>query len=278
MSGKYSDALEGELSATTLKTLAPETWLSKQSYPITYDFSGTHYMTPYCIDMKEMDAVLRKEVEENRTPSVQYILFNKDHLLHRFQYGLSDISNRTNVAASTTYHAFSVTKTFTALAILQLAEQCKLDLEDPAIQYLPAFPYPADITVRQLLSHAAGIPNPIPLSWIHLLTEHASFDRNKFFKSIYAQNKPVKFKPNEKFAYSNLGFVLLGQLIETVSGLIYEDYINSEIISKLHLPENAFGFEISDIQKHATGYHKRMSFSNLILGSFLNKSKFMESF
>ena len=226
--------------------------------------------------MTAIDVILKKEIEEVRTPSVQYIHFNKDSIIHYFQGGLADIKNGIAVDDTTTYHAFSVTKTFTALAVLQLAEQNKIDIDRPVINCLPDFPYSKHIAIRQLLTHTAGIPNPIPLNWIHLVNEDATFDRNKFFKEIISKNHKVKSKLNEKYAYSNLGYVLLGWLIEKVSGVRYEQYINTSIISKLGIGTNELGFVIADPAKHAIGYHKRMSLSNLILGFFIDKKKYMD--
>ena len=127
---------------------------------------------------------LQQKVGDN-TPSVQYILFNRDSIIKKYSLGLADVSGNKNVNDKTTYNAYSVTKTFTALAILQLAEQNKIDIEQPISKYLQSFPYSSGITIRQILSHSAGIPNPIPLNWIHLATEHALFDRNEFFKNIF---------------------------------------------------------------------------------------------
>lgn len=226
--------------------------------------------------MNEIDTLLKKEVGTSKTPSVQYLLFDQHRILHQFHFGFAHIDTQTKVDAQTTYHAYSVTKTFTALSILQLAEQKKLDIEQPVSTYLPDFPYPSDITVRHLLTHTAGIPNPIPLSWIHLAGEHASFDRNLFFTHVLARNKKIKSKPNEKYLYSNLGYVLLGWIIENVSGLTYEEYITNHIIRKLEVQPGTIGFEITDTSKHATGYHKQTSFTNLLLGFFLNKRKYMD--
>ena len=226
--------------------------------------------------MNEIDNILIKQVEENKTPSVQYIIFNKDSVIHRFQFGFSDIKNKLKTGENTTYNAYSVTKTFTALSILQLAEQKKLDIEQPVKKYLPEFPYSSEITIRQLMTHSAGIPNPIPLSWIHLADEHKSFDRTIFFSKIFIKNNKTKSKPNEKYAYSNLGYVLLGQLIEKVSGISYENYVRENILQPLNIKPNELYFTITDTNLHAKGYHKKYSFSNIILGLLLNKSKYVD--
>jgi D-alanyl-D-alanine carboxypeptidase len=226
--------------------------------------------------MNEIDNVLAKEVRKNKTPSVQYVIFNRDSVMYRFRSGFADILNQKKVEDITTYNAYSVTKTFTALAVLQLAQQKKLDIDIPVKSYFPDFPYSSEITIRQLMTHSAGIPNPVPLSCIHLTDEHQSFDRNRFFNRIFIENNKTKSNPNEKYAYSNLGYVLLGQLIEKVSGLSYEDYIRENIFQPLNIRPNELDFTITEPDNHAKGYIKRFSFFNIILGLLLNKSKYMD--
>ena len=225
--------------------------------------------------MKEIDTILSEVLLENKSPSVQYLFFDKHQILKKYSAGFADIKASNVVGRNTTYNAFSVTKTYTALAILQLAAAKKLEIDKPVKSYLPHFPYNPVITIRQLLSHSAGIPNPIPLSWIHLTNEHSSFDRNKFFTGVFARHKKSKSAPNEKFSYSNLGYVLLGELIEKMSGLSYEQYVTENIIAKLGLTENQLGFEIAADGSHAKGYQKQLSWMNLLLGFFIDKSKYM---
>jgi CubicO group peptidase (beta-lactamase class C family) len=225
--------------------------------------------------MGNAETILKKMVQKNKSPSVQYILFDQDAIIEKYNLGLADIDGHKNVSDATTYNAFSVTKTFTALAVLQLAENKIIDIEERIQKYLPDFPYSASITTRHLLSHMAGIPNPIPLSWIHLATEHQFFDRNKFFKGILIKHNQLKAEPNQKFAYSNLGYVLLGQLIEKVTQTSYEQYIADNIIKRLGLTADDLGFVIPDAHLHSKGYIKNLSFTNFILGFFIQKSKFM---
>ena len=203
--------------------------------------------------MDKTDRMLNEQVAKNNTPAVHYILFTKDSIIKTFSHGLIDIAGNKEVTGNTTYHAFSVTKTFTALAILQLAEQKKINTEDRINKCLPDFPYPSEITIHQLLSHSAGIPNPIPLSWIHLVNEDASFDSKQFFRNIFAKNSKLKSKPNDTFAYSNPGYVLLGQLIEVITGTSFEEYIIHHIIEKIGLNKSQLGFKIENDSVHAKG-------------------------
>ena len=226
-------------------------------------------------NMTDITQILNNEIESDKSPSVQYYLFDNERIITSFRLGFADIGKQKQTNENTTYHAFSVTKTFTALAVLQLAEQGKIDLEQKVIHYLPDFTYGQEITVKQLLNHTAGIPNPIPLAWIHLDSERQTFDRNTFFKAIYDKNKKVKSKPDKKFAYSNLGYIILGQLIESVSGKTYEEYVFEHIVQKLPISPNDLTFTVTYNETHATGYHKKRSFSNLLLGFFIDKSKFM---
>ncbi len=227
-------------------------------------------------NITDIEQILSHEIEKGKSPSVQYYLFNADCILNSVQLGFANIAQKQQVDINTTYNAFSVTKTFTALAILQLSEQRKIDINKPAIHYLPDFPYGAEITVKQILNHSAGIPNPVPLAWIHLESEQKIFDRNQFFKNIFETNKKIKSKPNQKYAYSNLGYVILGQIIERVSGKTYEEFIEENIIRKLPLNANDLTFTITDSRTHAIGYHPRHSFSTLILKFFINMSHFMD--
>ena len=227
------------------------------------------------IKMSEVDKILTKQAEKNKTPSVQYIIFNEDRIIHLFQRGFADIKNKKNIDQKTTFNWYSTTKTFTALAILQLAEKKQLDIDNTITNYLPNYWYSSNITIRQLMAHSAGIPNPNPLSWIHLADEHPDFNRDYFFDQVFKKHNRLKSKPNEKFAYSNLGYVLLGQLLEKVSGQTYEDYIRDHIIEPLGILSKELDFEIFDKNLHAKGYQKRITLLNLALGFILDKSKFM---
>jgi CubicO group peptidase (beta-lactamase class C family) len=220
--------------------------------------------------------LLRSEVLRGRTPSVNYYFFDHKNILYSCRYGLADISNSISLTDDTTYNAFSVTKTFTAIAILQLQEKGIIDIDDEVKKYFPQLPYRSKITIKQILNHSSGIPNPIPLSWIHLAQEHANFNSRIFFNNVFAKNKTVKFQPNEKFYYSNLGFVILGQLIEEVSGQSYEGYTEKNFFKPLQLADDDLGFVIANASKHAKGYHKKYSLSNLVLSLLIDKNKFFD--
>jgi CubicO group peptidase (beta-lactamase class C family) len=225
--------------------------------------------------MKGIDHILSSLIEKGKTPAVEYLFFNTGTLLHHFRGGFADIRNDIPVQEATSFKAFSVTKTFTALAVLQLVEQGMVDLDKPVGEYLPGFPYNNQVTTRHLLTHTSGIPNPIPLRWIHLADEQGQFDRDVFFEGVFKKHHKARWKPNEKFGYSNLGYVLLGRLIEQCSGLGYEAYIREHIFKPLHLYPTDLEFFVAEPLLHAKGYQK-IDLFYLFLGFFIDREKFMD--
>ncbi len=224
--------------------------------------------------MDQVNRLLLALVQNGNTPSVQYAHFTPAKLLYSFCAGQADIANQIPVSERHSINAFSITKTFTALAILQLEEAGALRLHDPVKKHLTDFPYNDKITIYHLLTHSSGIPNPLPLSWIHTPDEHPQFNAREFFHPIFKKHGHLKFEPGQKFAYTNLGYVLLGQVIEGITSLPYEHYITANIISRLQLSPGQLGFTIHPLQ-HAKGYQKQYSFLNAVLGLLLNKSKYM---
>jgi CubicO group peptidase (beta-lactamase class C family) len=161
--------------------------------------------------------------------------------------------------------AYSMTKTFTAIAILQLAEQGKLELGDVVDRYLPNAEYRGHgITLRQLLNHTSGAPNPIPLRWVHLAAEDATFSEADALATVMRKNPDLAFEPGRKFAYSNIGYWLLGKVVEQVTGQSYSAYLTAYVLRPLGLSAQQMGFVIPDDIHHANGYLKKYALMNLL--------------
>lgn len=225
-------------------------------------------------NMNNINRFLKDQVDHHQTPSIQYAFFDTGKVIYELHYGFKNLKSKEPVEASTHFHLFSITKTFTALAVLQLVEAGKIVLNKPASAYLPGFPYPNTITVEQLLSHTAGIPNPLPLKWIHLAEEHPGFKRDPFFAEVFKAHPKLDFEPGTKFKYSNLGYVLLGQLVEAVSGQPFEDYVKEHIVEQGGIDPSSLCFHLNP-SSHAVGYHKWWSLSNALFGFLIDKAKFM---
>jgi D-alanyl-D-alanine carboxypeptidase len=208
----------------------------------------------------------------SRVPGIQYTAVNAERILFEYAGGWSDIKNQEEMTLETTLTAYSMTKTLTAVAVMQLVEQGKLRLDDELDRYLQN-PYCGHhITVRQLLDHTSGIPNPIPLRWVHLATEHASFDEDSALAQVLRDNANLRYDPGQKFFYSNIGYWLLGKVIEKITGGPFSAYVTTNVVRRLRLSADEMDFVIPDPSRHAHGYLAKYSPMNFFKG-FVTDSK-----
>ncbi len=168
-------------------------------------------------------------------------------------YGLASIDPRTINTMDHIFRIGSVTKQFTAVAILQLANQKKLKLSDPIRTYLPDYPEHAQaVTIENLLTHTSGIKSYTTIVELRSAankTANKSLDeRMNDFKSL-----PLEFEPGTSYRYSNSGYFLLGRIIEKVSGLSYANYLKKNITQPLGLNSTYFG-DSAPADRMAKGY------------------------
>jgi D-alanyl-D-alanine carboxypeptidase len=210
----------------------------------------------------------------HRVPGLQYVVVSAGKALFEYAGGWADIRNERPMTLDTTMMAYSMTKTFTAVAVLQLVEQRKFGLDDTMARHISLeVPNSERITIRQLLDHTSGLPNPIPLRWVHLAEDDASFDEQKAVAQILSKHPRASFTPGEKFAYSNIGYWLLGQIVERVTGQSYRSYVKEHMFEPLGLSDEEIAFTVCDPKRHAKGYLARYSFMNAIKG-FVTDRKF----
>ena len=151
---------------------------------------------------------LDAQTSKSDIPGIQYILMDSNRIIFEYSGGWADIKNQISMKPGTTMMAFSMTKTITAAAVLQLIEKGKLSFDDSIDKYIPNNPYGENITIRHLLSQTSGIPNPIPLKWVHLAESHEEYDEDaalaKVLKKI--QNLPLSRAGNMPIQIFLIGF------------------------------------------------------------------------
>lgn len=229
---------------------------------MTDDGLGTTNMT------SELNQYVRSKV-----PGLQYMAVTADRVCFEYAGGWADIRGRRAMTLSTTLMAYSMTKIFTAVAVLQLAERGKLGLDDEIDRYSPDGAYHGQrITLRQLLNHTSGVPNPIPLRWVHLAAEDSSFDEAEALASVLRENPDLALEPGRKFAYSNIGYWLLGKVVEQATGQSYPAYVRENILQPLRLSAREMDFVIPDEFRHANGYLKKYSLMNLVKGFVIDRT------
>jgi D-alanyl-D-alanine carboxypeptidase len=148
----------------------------------------------------------------------------------------------------TIYHWWSMTKVFTATAVMRLADQGRIDIAAPAGTYLPwLLEYNrevAGVTIRQLLSHSSGLPDNVPavIGWTHT-ADKAERNQTEHLRSVFGGYSTLKYAPGTRQRYSNVGYMLLGAVIEAVTGESYLDYVEREIVRAAGMRRTAFRFD-----------------------------------
>jgi D-alanyl-D-alanine carboxypeptidase len=187
-------------------------------------------------------------------PGAAAIVVKDGKVVLRKGYGMANLELGVAMAPDMVFELGSVTKQFTAAAILLLQERGKLRVEDDITRYLPDWPtHGQTITLENLLTHTSGIPSytGLPEWFPHMREDLKPADVAALFK-----DKPLEFNPGEKWAYDNSGFFLLGMIIEKVSGKSYEDFVEAEIFHELGMTHSRYGHPEEIIPRRATGYSK----------------------
>ncbi|MBS0629270.1 MAG: beta-lactamase family protein [Verrucomicrobia bacterium] len=167
-------------------------------------------------------------------------------------YGLANAEHRIPNCPQTVFRLGSITKQFTAVAILQLQEQGKLDVQDPITKYLPDYPNGDKITIHHLLTHTAGIPDITDFPNLAEIQRQPSTPAQVM---AHFQDLPLEFEPGEKFKYSNSGYIVLGAIVEVVSGLGYERYLQENFFRPLNMHSTYLDRNQKIIPNRAAGYH-----------------------
>ncbi len=167
-------------------------------------------------------------------------------------YGLADVERKAPATPATVFRLASVTKAFTSTAVLMLADRRALALDDPVTKLLPGYAASGQaITVRHLLSHTSGLADyldrPNSMEWAS--HEYSVQDLIDAFK-----DRPPLFAPGQKNAYSNSNYILLGAIIEQVSGLPFAKFVDMSILKPLGMGSTSCGGAVKDISELATAY------------------------
>jgi CubicO group peptidase (beta-lactamase class C family) len=167
-------------------------------------------------------------------------------------YGKSDFEQNIQNTQDTTFPIGSMTKQFTAMAIMQLVEKGLIDVNDPLSKYIPDFPNGNEITIENLLTHSSGIVNCTNLPEFWSMSQDSLKDINNVINLF--KNKPLEFKPGTSFSYSNSGYILLGYIVTKVSGMSYEDYLQKNIFQPLDMENTGLGYKGTEKMYSSTGY------------------------
>lgn len=166
-------------------------------------------------------------------------------------YGYSNLNQKIKNKAKTKFGIGSITKQFTAVGIMQLVEKDLIKVEDKISKHIPDAPYGEELTIYNLLTHTSGLSNYTNLKEF-INDENKDREPKELVKSI--ENIPLKFIPGEEFEYNNTGYLLLGMIIENVSGKTFEEYINTNIFKPLNMKDTGISYGKNNEYPDATPY------------------------
>ncbi len=204
------------------------------------------------------DQQIKMKLEEYLNAAVKYNNFQGAVLVEKEGkvilskgYGMADYENTIQNTSSTRFAIGSITKQFTAMAIMQLYERGRLKLDDKLSRYYPDFPRGNEITIHQLLSHTSGIVNytMLPEYW---QIDPYKITKDDIFKLLY--NNPLDFKPGERWNYSNSGYVLLSDIVEKITGKSYEEYLDKNIFKPLRMKNSGLCMSRDKLNIKTVGY------------------------
>lgn len=183
------------------------------------------------------------------------IVAKNGNIIFEAYNGTEHLPGNDTITVNTPLHVASVSKTFTAMAVLKLWQDGKLNIDEEFSTYFPSFNFPG-VTIRSLLNHRSGLPN-----YTHYMESTVDWDKTKIATNTDILNTLINYKkqlsplvsPNTKFTYCNTNYVLLALLIEKVTGNTYTDFLANTFFLPLHM-KNTFVFKMSDTTRVSPSY------------------------
>lgn len=200
-----------------------------------------------------VDEIVNTTMLNLKIPSVTVAVAHNGVLLHTGAYGLAQVKTNETPTTQTTYLLDSMTKQFTAAAIMLLVQDGKLDLDKPVKTYVPYAPKVWDTTtIRHLLTHTAGLPHDPQWGYPSVKSQDGNPDR---LLKHFIFNQTILSAPGQKYAYSNTGYAALGAIVAKVSGVRYSQFMRQRIFLPLQMNNTGICYSGGDVKHGARGYN-----------------------
>ena len=202
------------------------------------------------VPTEAVDDLMRRHIQSRHIPAASVAVVSQGRLLLARGYGTADLESGADADEHTVYELASITKQFTAAAVLLLAEEGKISLDDRITRVLEGLPEAWEaVTVRHLLQHTSGIASNAALPE---LVDEKDYGQREFIDIV--AGRPLDFEPGTQWAYSNTGYFLLGMLIEKTSGLPYGEFLAQRIFHPLGMASTRMNDRGLVIPRRAAGY------------------------
>lgn len=203
--------------------------------------------------LSKVDAIVAKALGKPGAAGLSVAIARDGKIVLSKGYGLADVEFDVPADAQTIFRIGSITKQFTAAAIMRLIEQGKLALDDPMTKFLPDYPMQGNVvTIRNLLNHTSGIKSMTDIGEEWEKTQPLDLTHEQMLALV--KDKPFDFKPGDEWRYNNTGYYILGMIIEKITGKTYAEYLQEEFFTPLKLDRTSYEVSSEIIRNRAQGY------------------------
>ena len=224
--------------------------LSRTAVPAALLVVAAHIAPAQTVNANQLDSIIRRTVTDKHLVGLSVGVMQDGKIVLAKGYGVKTLGTTDSVTPRTMFAIGSVTKQFTCSALMILAEEKKLSLTDPVSKYFPKLTRAKDITLVDLGGHLSGYRDYYPLDFVdNEMQKPATADA---IIDEYA-TRPLDFEPRSRYSYSNTGFIILGRVIEKVSGQPFGEFIAKRLFTPLSLTRTAFEPAWSATQRHGEG-------------------------
>jgi len=200
---------------------------------------------------KTVDAILSEKYKSDR-PGATALIAKDGKVIYRNAFGMANLELGVPMKPENVFEIGSITKQFTAVSILMLQEQGKLKVTDPLSKYMADYPEQGkNVSIHQLLNHTSGIKS---YTGMPSFMSRAREDMTPTELIDVFKNEPMDFEPGSEYAYNNSAYIILGHIIEVVSGKSYAEFIEENIFDKLGMKNSYYGSHSKIIKNRAYGY------------------------
>ncbi|PTM03381.1 MAG: serine hydrolase [Bacteroidetes bacterium] len=220
-----------------------------------------HYQSPsYAQNLEfKIDSLLQEKYPSN-VPGATFLISKNGNIIYKKAFGLSNLELNLPMQTENVFEIASMTKQFTAISILMLVEKGKMNLDDEITKFIPDYPTNGyKITVHHLLTHTSGIKD---FTRVKGLNEISKKDVTPLELIDFFKNEPIDFVPGEQFKYNNSGYVLLGYIVEKVTGQSYSYFVEEQIFKELGMTSSQYASHTAIIKNRASGYHNKDGYIN----------------
>lgn len=204
----------------------------------------------------QIDSLIINEFKDNKGPGLVFLVAKNGKPVYEKAIGKANLELNVDLKKENVFQIASMTKQFTAIAILILEEQGKLNVKDAVSKYISNYPNGDKITLHHLLTHTSGIKD---FTKLKALKDISQKEMTPEMMVDFFKNEKVDFLPGEKFDYNNSGYVLLGHIIELVSKESYENFLKKNIFDKAGMENTFYATDRKIVKNRAYGYHKKES-------------------